>query len=134
MFRIGLNPYGLAYATGLQGVGTPRANPAPIGLDGFAALARDTGAKCLEIHGEWLDGTPLDVLARLGAACTARGMTPIVSAGLRQQPGETLQGAIASARAIGAPVLRLGLTPVLEGARAAWGARWPAMVAHARDT
>jgi sugar phosphate isomerase/epimerase len=37
-------------------------------------------------------------------------------------------------RAVGGTLLRLGLTPVLEGSRAAWGARWLAQVAHARAT
>ncbi len=29
---VGLNPYGLTYTVGLQGIGTPRANPAGTGL------------------------------------------------------------------------------------------------------
>jgi sugar phosphate isomerase/epimerase len=132
--RVGLNPYGLAYAVGLQGAGTPRANPSPIGLEGFLAVAREVGAECLEIHGAWLDAMSPAALDRLRADCAALGMTPIVSVGLTHQPGETLEGAITRARAIGASLVRLGLTPVLEGSRAAWGARWPALVAHARAT
>ena len=45
MFRIGLNPYGLAYAVGLQGARTPRENPLPIGLDGFMHVAQEVGAR-----------------------------------------------------------------------------------------
>lgn len=134
MLRIGLNPYGLAYAVGLQGTGTPRANPAPIGLEGFVEAAREIGARCLEIHGPWLDGRSAPSLARLRDECASRGMTPIVSAGLTQQPGETLDAVVSHARAIGGTLVRLGLTPVLEGSRAAWGPRWPAMIAHAKDT
>src|SRR3954469_20984887 len=134
MFRIGLNPYGLAYAVGLQGAGTPRANPSPIGLEGFLALARETGARCVEIHGGWLHGQSPQALSKLRDVCRALGATPVVSVGLTQQPGETLETAIAHAQAIGAPVLRLGLSPVLEGSRAACGTRWPEMVAHARGT
>jgi sugar phosphate isomerase/epimerase len=131
--RLGLNPYGLAYAVGLQGAGTPRANPSPIGFDGFREVAREIGARCLEIHGPWLDGYSAAGLARLRDECAALDMVPVVSVGLTQTPGETLEAAIAQASALGA-LLRLGLTPVLEGARAKWGARWPAMVAHARET
>src|SRR4051812_22674794 len=121
MFRVGLNPYGLAYAVGLQGAGTPRANPSPLGLEGFVAMARDTGAACLELHGPWLEGAPAAALARLRDDCAAASMTPIVSTGLRQEAGETLDTAVSLARAIGAPIVRLGLSPVLEGSRAAWG-------------
>jgi sugar phosphate isomerase/epimerase len=134
MWRVGLNPYGLAYAVGLQGHGTPRANPSPSGLEGFMRVASETGARCLEIHGPWLDGRPSTELERIRTACAEGAMTPIVSTGLAQVPGETLESAIAAAVAIGAPLIRLGLSPVLEGARAAWGEKWPAMVAHARQT
>ena len=132
--RIGLNPYGLAYAVGLQGAGTPRVNPSPIGFEGFKQIARDIGARCLEIHGPWLDTYAPADLTRLRDECAALDMTPIVSAGLMQTAGETLERQIAQASALRAPILRLGLSPVLEGSRARWGARWPAMVAHARDT
>ncbi len=40
--RLGLNPYGLTYHLGLQGAGTPRANPKGAGLEGF--IATDRGA------------------------------------------------------------------------------------------
>jgi sugar phosphate isomerase/epimerase len=134
MLRIGLNPYGLAYAVGLQGAGTPRVNPAPIGLDGFVGVAREIRARCLEIHDGWLDGMTAVDLARLRDRCIADGMTPVVSVGLTQTAGETLESAIGHARAVGAALIRLGLTPVLEGSRATWGARWYEMVAHARET
>lgn len=132
--RIGLNPYGLAYAVGLQGAGTPRANPSPVGLEGFLHVARELQARCLEIHGAWLEGMPAAALAQLRDECAAREMTPVVSTALGHTAGETIEGAIALARSLGAPIVRLGLSPVLEGSRAKWGARWPAMVAHARDT
>jgi hypothetical protein len=48
MFQIGLNPYGFAYAVGLQGLGTARVNPDGAGLDGFIATAREIGA--IRIH------------------------------------------------------------------------------------
>ena len=133
-FRLGLNPYGLAYAVGLQGAGTPRAHPAPLGLRGFVDLARELKAECIELHGEWLERLGEAALAQLGNELAGLGMRPIVSAGLSQQAGETLEAPIRCAAAIGAPLVRLHLSPVLEGARAAHGSRWREMVAHANAT
>ena len=61
MLQIGLNPYGLTYYLGLQGSGTPRANPNGRGLEGFITLAQELNAKTLEIfdwtaaEGSWHD-------------------------------------------------------------------------------
>jgi sugar phosphate isomerase/epimerase len=134
MLRIGLNPYGLTYTLGLQGLGTSRANPDGLGLVGFVDLAREIRARCIEFDWRWL--TPLDdgALARIAAECVADGMTPIVSAWLRHAAGETLADPIRVASLVGARLLRLHLTPVLEGARARLGSRWPDLVAHARRT
>jgi sugar phosphate isomerase/epimerase len=134
MFRIGLNPYGLTYTVGLQGAGTPRANPAPIGMRGFIDVAREIGARCIELHGAWLAGMSESELGRLGDELAGLGMIPIVSDGLSQQPGETLELPIHCARWLRAPIVRLGLSPVLEGARAKWGARWLEMTRHAEAT
>jgi sugar phosphate isomerase/epimerase len=71
-------------------------------------------------------------LTRLGGELA--GMTPICSHWLTQQPGETLANAIRCATGVGASLIRLHLTPVLEGSRAQCGARWGRMVAHARAT
>ena len=43
MFRVGLNPYGLAYTLGMQGAGTARVNDRPMGMAGFIAIARELG-------------------------------------------------------------------------------------------
>jgi sugar phosphate isomerase/epimerase len=132
MFQVGLNPYGLTYTVGLQGIGTPRANPEPIGLEGFIAVVREAGARCIELDWRWLTPLNADGLARLRDRVT--GLTPICSFWLAQQPGETLEHGVRCATAIGAPILRLHLTPVVEGARAAWGPRWADLVTHARAT
>ena len=134
LFRIGLNPYGLAYTVGLQGAGTPRANPAPIGMRGFLQLVSEFKLRSIELHGAWLDGASDDDLVRLRRECEASSVTPIVSAGLPREPGETLERPIHVAASIGAPLVRLHLTPVLEGAREKWGSRWSDMVRHAAAT
>jgi sugar phosphate isomerase/epimerase len=132
MYRIGLNPYGVAYTAGLQGAGTERVNPRGLGLDGFVALAREIGAKCIEFDWRWLMPLTEARLERLGREI--EGMTPICSCWLSHEPGETLAEPIRCATAIGASLVRLHLTPVLEGARASWGPRWREMVDHARAT
>jgi sugar phosphate isomerase/epimerase len=132
MLRIGLNPYGLAYSIGLQGRGTPRANPAPLSVDGFVALARRLDAACIELDGRWLAALPDSELSRIGCEIADAGMTPLCSDWLLHQPGETLGRALHYTAALGAPLLRLHLTPVLEGARAAQGPRWQTLLDHAR--
>jgi len=132
MFRVGLNPYGLAYSIGLQGRGTPRANPAPMSLDAFVALAQRLGAACVELDGRWLAPLTDDVLRRTGERIAASGMTALCSEWLLHQPGESLDHAVRYTATVGASLLRLHLTPVLEGARARHGAQWTVMLDHAR--
>jgi sugar phosphate isomerase/epimerase len=130
MLRVGLNPYGFAHTVGLQAFGTPRANPQGSGLAGFVAIAREIGAQCLEFDGRWL--APLSEAELKGLADTLPDVPRLCSYWLHHQPGETLDEAIRATRAIGGSVIRMHLTPVLEGARARHGARWSRMLAHAR--
>jgi sugar phosphate isomerase/epimerase len=130
--NIGLNPYGLAYTLGLQGNGTARANPRPIGLAGFIAIAREMGTRCIELDHRWLTPMSNAALAELGRSLA--DMTRICSFWLAHETGETLSNAIRCTKAVGASIIRFHLTPVLEGARAALGERWGEMVSHARDT
>lgn len=132
MFRVGLNPYGLTYAVGLQGLGTPRWNNRGLGMAGFIALARELGARCIELDGRWLIGLPDGELARVRDDLA--GETVICSYWLSQIAGETLADAVRRTAAVGAGLIRLHLTPVLEGGRASWGPRWGEMVAHGRAT
>jgi len=134
MFQIGLNPYGLTYTLGLQGLGTSRVNPHGTGLAGFLETARGIGARCAELDWRWLTGLDDAMLRSVGEECRADGMTVILSAWLLQQQNETLDTPVRIASALGATLLRLHLTPILEGARARAGAAWTAMAQHARRT
>ncbi len=134
MLRVGLNPYGLTYTLGLQGLGTPRANPRPAGLAGFLRSAREIQARTLELDGQWLTPMPETDLRALGAAAAADGMAVVCSFGLAHTPGETLDDAVRIARVMEARLIRLHLTPVLEGARALLGSRWAEMVARVERT
>jgi 3-oxoisoapionate decarboxylase len=120
--RVGLNPYGLTYHLGLQGKGTSRANPDGKGLDGFIAIATELKAKVLEIFDPWLAGLPDTALTDLKERLADLDMTPVVSAGLNMMG--PLESALRSARLLDAKVIRLGLSPVLEGSRNAWGSKW----------
>lgn len=131
MLVTGLNPYGLTYTLGLQGRGTPRANPAPEGLPAFLAVAQRIGARSIELHAPWLFELSADAMAALRGRLGDLALEPVVSLG---PPLERADEALAAAEALGAKVLRLGLTPVLCGDRAAHGAQWDGMLRHARAT
>ena len=131
MLRVGLNPYGLTWVLGLQGRGTPRANPAGRGLEGFLALADELGARVVEIFDPWLQEMPDDAVRAIGERLAANGQTPVVSAGIIG--AGTLGGAFRSADLLGAKTIRIGLSPVLCGDRNAFGlAAWEALAASVR--
>jgi len=130
MLSVGLNPYGLAYTVGLQGRGTPRANPRPIGMEGFIRIAREIVGSCIELDWRWLFAMNDAELRALGDQLW--DLPRIVSYWLQHEPDETLERAIHCASGIGARILRMHLTPVLEGNRSALGPRWTAMFQHAR--
>ena len=125
LFRTGLNPYGLTYHLGLQGSGGPRANPNGRGLEGFIEIAQEVGARTIELHNGWLVPMSDTELAALRARLATLDLQPIVSHGLPWEPPE---GAVRSAVALGAKIIRTPLTPVLCGDRAAKGAEWPVLV------
>ena len=130
---LSLNPYGLTYTVGLHGLGTAaRTNPHPIGLQGFIAIARELGLRAIELDHRWL--TPLSDAELHALRGDLHGLQPICSFWLAHQPGETLREAVRCCTALGATILRFHLTPVLEGARAARGDEWLALLTHARET
>lgn len=124
--RVGLNPYGLTWTLGLQGRGTPRANPDGGGLEGFIAIADELGARVLEIFDPWLQEMDDAAVLALRDRLAERDMTPVVSAGLNMMG--PMEAAFRSARLLGATTIRLGLSPVLCGDRNAWGEKWTPLV------
>jgi sugar phosphate isomerase/epimerase len=130
MLRTGLNPYGLTWHLGPQGMGTPRANPAARGLEGFIAIATELQARVIEIFDPWLRALDDRALAALKHRLATLGMVPVISAGLNMMG--PLESAFRSARALDAKVIRLGISPVLCGARAEQGAKWAVLVANIR--
>jgi 3-oxoisoapionate decarboxylase len=129
MFHVGLNPYGINYAIGLMGAGTPRQNPRPLGLEGFVRIAEELGVRSIEIHAGHLIGSGSFDLQSLAKRLAAMKVIPVVSLG---PPMEGLDRAIVCAREIGAKTVRVGLTTVLCGDRALSGDEWPKLVAGVR--
>ena len=127
----GLNPYGLTYHLGLQGKGTPRENKQGRGLEGFIEIAAELKARTLEIFDPWLAAMPDGAITELSARLKGLGMTPVVSAGLNMMG--PMESAFRSARLLGAKTIRLGLSPVLEGSRNAWGVKWFELNAQIRE-
>jgi len=125
MLQVGLNPYGLTYYLGLQGHGTPRANPEGRGLEGFIELAEELGAKTLEIFEPWIARLDDGEVAALKARLASLGMTPVISSGLNHGP---LDSAFRSAERLDAKLIRVCLTSVLCGDRNAWGEKWHELV------
>jgi sugar phosphate isomerase/epimerase len=126
---VGLNPYGLTWTLGLQGAGTPRGNPECGGLEGFIAIAGRMGARMIDLHNPWLNALDAAGLAALRDRLAGLGLVPVVSSSL---PHEPVEGALDNAAAIGARVVRVGLTTVLCGDRAALGEGWGELAARVR--
>jgi 3-oxoisoapionate decarboxylase len=125
----GLNPYGLPYYLGLQGVGTARANPDGKGLEGFIDLGVELGCRVLEFSEGWLAGLDPVGLRGLKRRIGELGMVPIVSSGFQRGDIDACMG---YADALGADRLRFAMTPILCGDRAAAGTRWYELVAEVR--
>jgi len=127
MFRTGLNPYGLTYTLGLQGA---NGNPRGRGLEGLLQIAEELGARSVEIHNAWLVPLADGQLAALRERLSALGVDPVISHGIPWEPPE---GAVRTAVALGAHIIRTPLTPVLCGDRSARADEWPALVRSARE-
>lgn len=128
--RTGLNPYGISYHLGLHARGTPRENPEPAGLEGFLALTEEAGGRVIELWDGWLAALDEAGLAALRQRLEASNITPVVSSGL--QHGD-IAACTRYAGALGADYIRVALTPILCGDRAAAGQRWYELVASTRE-
>lgn len=128
--KTGLNPYGLTYYVGLQGRGTPRANPAGVGLNGFIDLAAELNGRTIELFEPWI--AALDELSKrsLRERLEKLGMEPVISSALWM--GE-INSCVASALAVGATKIRFALTPILCGDRNAAGSQWTELVEDVRN-
>lgn len=129
MLSTGLNPYGIAYSLGILGRGTPRANPNPLTLDQYLDLAIGLGASGVEIDGGMLIAMEARDLERLSDRVSARRLWVVVASSLLAQDHTEL---MARGCKLGARVMRLSLTAVLCGDRAAIGEGWAPLVVQTR--
>jgi 3-oxoisoapionate decarboxylase len=128
MISVGLNPYGIAYSNGLTGRGTPRANPNPLTLDGYIRLAEQIGSAGIEFHYEMLSPLSDSELSNLRDRLAAKRWFSVVSS-----PLNDVRASMVAARAVGAPLCRMHLSPILCGDRAAPGCDWASTVRNAKS-
>ena len=80
--RTGLDPYGLTYYLGMQGRGTPRANPTGgVGLEGFVKLTEEVGGQVIELADSWLKEMDDAGLKALRARLEKSDIVPVISSG-----------------------------------------------------
>jgi sugar phosphate isomerase/epimerase len=127
---MGLNPYGLTYYLGIQAMGTPRANPNGAGLEGFIKLTEELGGKAIELWEGWLKPMSDAELAALRTRLDGLGWKRVLSSGLHHGDVDFL---LRAAPILGATNIRLALTPILCGDRAAAGQKWYDLVTSTRE-
>lgn len=115
MLRVGINPYGIMYAVGMQGSSSRRANPKPLGLDGFLNLAEELGVKGVEIPPALINKLDEAALAKLRERIGNNKWWVVISSG---PPLGEIQELIRYCRALGATTIRAATTTFLAGARA----------------
>ena len=126
----GLNPYGLTYYLGMQGMGTPRGNPNGAGLEGFIRLTEELGGKAIELWEGWLTPMSDAELAAFRTRLDGLGWERVLSSGLHHGDVDFL---LRAAPILGAKYIRLALTPILCGDRAAAGQKWYDLVNSTRQ-
>lgn len=131
---IGLSALSFSYRCGLIGRGTARAVSRPLDVEDIIALAARAGLQCVEFPLDLLPNLAPARLAGLRERLTVCGLTPVVDSDVADVA--TLERHIPAAAALGARVLRVLLSPILEGMRAqipgGWEAQLTEMVARLR--
>lgn len=125
---IGLSALSFSYRCGLIGQDTPRAHRAPLGLAAILDLATDCGLQSVAFPFTLLPDRSPNGLAALRARLEAAHLLPVLDSG--QADAAALAEQIPLASALGARVIRVLISPVLEGDRSAFTSDWPA---HLQD-
>lgn len=125
---IGLSALSFSFRCGLVGRGTPRVATNPLGVDAILALAIRAGLHSVELPLVLLPDLAPARLAALRERLVSCGLIPVIDTDVITVEG--LAEAIPAAAALGARVLRVLASPVLEGARAAYVASWDAYLAE----
>jgi sugar phosphate isomerase/epimerase len=119
---IGLSALSFSYRCGLIGKGTARAVGQPIGVEDIIALAVRAGLQSVEFPLDMLPDFAPERLAALRGRLIACGLTPVADSDVADVA--TLERHIPAAAAVGARVLRVTVSSVLEGWRSRLIADW----------
>lgn len=122
--RIGLAAYSFPWRCGFAGQGTERVCTNPYTAEGLLALAASSGLATVEFPLSMLPDLEPSTLAMFRARANALGLALVVDSGVVDVP--TLERYIPAAAALGARVIRVMLSSILEGARAGIDGGWDA--------
>jgi len=112
--------WGMTYTLGVQGTGTPRRHPAPLGADAFLDLAASLGLGRVELTAEYVDPALAPArLAAFRARAEAAGVAITLSGPGLDADGSAaaLRRAFGAAEALGARHVRTTLSGILCGER-----------------
>lgn len=122
--RIGLSALSFSYRCGLMGRGTSRMVAQPMEVEGLIVLAARAGLQGVAFPAALLPDLSLARLSSLRNRLHIHGLTPVLDSGVVDVP--TLERLIPAAAALGVQVLRVLVSEVMEGTRAALPGGWAA--------
>jgi sugar phosphate isomerase/epimerase len=132
--RIGLAAYSFPWRCGFAGQGTDRVCANPLLAEDLLSMAANHGLATVEFPLSMLPNIEPSTLAALRARATALGLMLVIDSAVIDVP--TLEQYIPAAAALGARVMRVMLSGVLEGARTTipggWEAHLNEMIARLR--
>jgi sugar phosphate isomerase/epimerase len=128
---IGLSVLSFSYRCGLLGQGTSRAVSRPLDVEDIVALATRAGLQSIEIPLRLLPDLSPNRLHALRERLSLCGLTPVADSDVVDV--DVLRAHIPAAAMLGARVLRVLISPVLEGYRRSFTDNWSAHLADVTD-
>lgn len=125
--KFGLAAYSFPWRCGFVGAGTPRACPLPFHVYDLLALAAQHGLGTVEFPLMMLPDLTPETLRAVRSRADSLGLALVCDSGVIDEALLTQQ--IPAAAALGARVLRVMLSSILEGARATIPEGWDALLA-----
>ncbi len=122
--RLGLAAYSFPWRCGFAGRDTDRMCPNPFTIEDLMALAAQYGLSSIEFPLSMLPNLEPTTLAAIRARAASLGLTIVCDSGVIDVA--TLEREIPAAAALGARVLRVMLSGILEGARTMIDGGWDA--------
>lgn len=128
---IGLSALSFSYRCGLIGRGTTRAVSHPLDVEDIVTLAARAGLQSIEFPLSLLPDLSPDRLHALRERLSLCGLTPVADSEIANV--DLLRTHIPAAAMAGARVLRVLISPVLEGYRRPFTDNWPAYLADVTE-